>query len=156
MNLMQKIEADLIVAMKARDRVSLTTLRALKSDIKNLQISAGTRDQEPSDEQVIGVLSSAAKRHRDSIEQFRAGDRQDLVDIETRELELIQKYLPEQMSAEEIRTKVNETVERLGISGAAQVGALMKELMPELKGKADGKLINQIAREVLAQGNSNS
>lgn len=156
MSLMKRIETDLVVAMKARDSQVLTTLRSLKSEIKNLQISAGTRDQEPSDEQVTGILSSAAKRRRDSIEQFRAGGRQDLVDIEIRELELIQKYLPRQMSAEEIQQKVGEAVERLGISGPGAVGALMKELMPELAGKADGKLINQIAREVLARGNSNS
>ncbi len=156
MNLMKRIEEDLIAAMKARDSQSLTTLRSLKSDIKNLQISSGTRDQEPSDEQVIGVLSSAAKRRKDSLEQFGAAGRQDLADIEIRELELIKKYLPEQMSAEDIRQKVCDVVERLGISGQAQIGALMKELMPEFKGKADGKLISQIAREVLAQGNSNS
>ncbi|MFQ5606498.1 MAG: GatB/YqeY domain-containing protein, partial [Candidatus Zixiibacteriota bacterium] len=98
----------------------------------------------------------AAKRRRDSIEQFSAGGRQYLVDVEARELNLIQKYLPEQMSEDEIRAKVAETVSALGLKEPSQAGSLMRELMPALKGKADGKLINRIARDILARENSNA
>lgn len=155
MSLMKQIEADIITAMKARESATLTLLRGLKAELKNFQISGGTRDEEMKEQDVIAVLSSAAKRRRDSIEQYQAGGRQDLVDIETRELEFIQKYLPAQMSEDEIRKIIVEAVANLGLSSPAEIGALMKEIMPKFKGKADGKLVNQIARELLAQANSN-
>ncbi len=156
MSLMKRVEDDLVVAMKARDSFTLTVLRGLKSDMKNLQIASGTRDQELSDQDAIKALSSAAKRRRDSIEQFSAGDRQDLADKETKELEIIQRFLPEQMSEEKVREIVSATIAELGIGSMKEVGKLMQALMPQLKGKADGKVINTIAREILSGANPNS
>lgn len=156
MSLAKRLETDLITAMKARDSKTLTTLRGLKAEMKNFQISAGTRDEELTDAQVIQIFSSAAKRRKDSIEQYSNAGRTDLADIEKTELALIEQYLPEQMSAEDVLKIVSETVAELGLNSPSQVGQLMKALMPKLKGKADGKLINTTAREVLAQQNSNS
>ncbi|MBN4056949.1 GatB/YqeY domain-containing protein [bacterium AH-315-J21] len=156
MTLMKKLDADLIVAMKARDSFTLTVLRGLKAEMKNLQIAGGTRDKELTDEQVITTLSSAAKRRRDSIEQFTAGDRKDLADKESAELEIIQRYLPEQMSEEKVREIVAATISELEIGSMKEVGKLMQSLMPKLKGKADGKVISAIAKEILTSQNSNS
>lgn len=154
-SLIETFEANLITAIKAKDRFTSTVLRGLKADIKNIQIKTGDRDKAASDELVISTLSSAAKRRRDSIEQYTAGGRDDLAETERRELELISAYLPRQMSAEEIREVVGAEIAKLGLDSPSQVGALMKVIMPLLKGKADGKLINQVAREILATEDSN-
>ncbi len=156
MSLIKRIDEDLVVAMKARDSFTLTVLRGLKAEMKNLQIAGGTRGEELSDEKVIGALSSAAKRRRDSIEQFTAGGRKDLADKETAELEIIKRYLPEQMSEAKVREIVSATISELEIGSMKEVGKLMQSLMPKLKGKADGKVINNIAREILSGQNSNS
>lgn len=155
MSLAKQLETDLVSAMKARDSQTTTTLRGLKADLKNFQIAAGTRDEEMSDEQVVQVFSSAAKRRKDSIEQYINAGRTDLADVEKAELAIIERYLPEQMSEEDVRKIVGDTIAELGLNSPSQVGQLMKALMPKLKGKADGKLINTAAREILAQQNSN-
>lgn len=155
MSLAKQLDIDIVTAMKARDSKTTTTLRGLKADLKNFQISAGSRDKEMGDEQVIQVLSSAAKRRKDSIEQYSNAGRADLADIEKAELAIIEKYLPELMSAEDVSKVVSETVAELGLDSMQQIGKLMQALMPKLKGKADGKMINSLAREILAQQNSN-
>ena len=156
MSLMKKIDEDLIRAMKARDTFTTTVLRGLKSDIKNAQIAGGTRGEEISDEKIIEILSSAAKRRRDSIEQFTAGNRKDLADKETAELEIIQRYLPEQLSEEKVREIVSATIDEEGVESLKELGKLMKALMPKLKGKADGKLVSSLAKEMLSNRNSSS
>ncbi len=156
MSLMNTIDKDLISAMKARDTFTTTVLRGLKSDIKNSQIAGGTRGEEISDEKVIEILSSAAKRRKDSIEQFTAGNRKDLADKETAELEIIQRYLPEQLSEDKVREIVTATIDQEGVGSLKELGKLMKALMPKLKGKADGKLISSLAKEILSARNSNS
>jgi len=156
MSLMNTIDKDLISAMKARDTFTTTVLRGLKTDIKNSQIAGGTRGEEISDEKVIEILSSAAKRRKDSIEQFTAGNRKDLADKETAELEIIQRYLPEQLSEDKVREIVTATIDQEGVGSLKELGKLMKALMPKLKGKADGKLISSLAKEILSARNSNS
>ena len=156
MSLMKRIDEDLISAMKARDTFTTTVLRGLKSDIKNAQIAGGTRGEEISDEKIIEILSSAAKRRRDSIEQFTAGNRKDLADKETVELEIIQRYLPKQLSEDEVREIVTATIDEEGVESLKELGKLMKALMPKLKGKADGKLISSLVKEILSNRNSSS
>lgn len=155
MALVKQLDADLVTAMKARDQKTTTTLRSIKADVKNILIAEKRHGEEPTDDDVTRALISAAKRRKDSLEQYQAAGRTDLADIEAAELEIIQKYLPQQMSEAEVREVVAAEIERLGIDSMQKVGALMKELMPRLKGKADGKLINAAAREILAQQNSN-
>ena len=150
--LAQRIDDDLIVAIKARDKLTTTVLRGVKSELKNAQIAKGTRDQEIKDEDVITVLSSAAKKRRESIEAFTTGGRDDLVAQEKSELEILQRYLPAQMSEDEIRVIIKSAIAEHGIDSPAKIGLLMKEIMPKFKGKADGKLVNKIARELLAAG----
>ena len=147
MSLLKQIEQDMIKALKAGDRDATNTLRGLKSDVKYYQIDK--RLQEVSDDDVLVVLGSAAKRRRDSIEQFHAGGREDLVAKETRELEIITGYMPQQMSEAEIEVVVGQTIAETEAKGPADLGRLMKELMPKVKGKADGKLVNQVAKRLL-------
>ena len=148
MSLLQQIDQDLVKALKSGDRLAADTLRGLKSDIKYFQLEK--RLDEVSDEDITGVISSSAKRRRDSIEQFKAGGRQDLVDKETRELEIVQKYLPEQLSEADIEQIVKEAVEETGAQSPADMGKVMKVVMPKFKGRADGKLVQKIVTRTLS------
>ncbi len=149
MSLLAKIDSDLITALKAGEKDKVTLLRGLKSDIKYRKID---KRDELSDDDIISVLTSAAKRRKDSIEQFTAGNRADLVDKEARELKIIELYLPEQMPEKEIRDLVRAAIAETGVDSPAKLGLVMKHLMPSVKGKADGKLVNQIVREMLTEG----
>ncbi len=148
MSLLKRIDEDLIKALKSRESDKVTLFRGLKSDIKYKQIDKG---KELTDEEIGEVLTGAAKRRRDSIEQFQAGGRQDLVDKETAELEIIKVYLPEQLSEEKLREIISQAIEKTGADSPAKMGLIMKEVMPEVKGKADGKIVNKIAVEMLSK-----
>jgi len=149
MSLSKKIDENLIQALKAGDKAKATTLRGLKSDIKYKQIEKGG---ELTDDDIIGVLSTAAKRRKDSIEQFRSGNRLDLADKESAELEIISGYLPAQLSEEELRGIIKESIEATGADSPAKLGMVMKDLMPKVKGKADGKLVSRLVNELLSGG----
>ena len=147
MPLLKKIEQEIIEALKAGDKLRVIVLRGLKSDIKYRQISVGS---ELKDEQVLEVISSAAKKRRESIEQFRQGGRDDLADKESQELKIISTYLPEQLGEEELRAIIQAAIEESGADSTQKIGMLMKVLMPKIKGKADGKMVNRLATEMLA------
>ncbi len=148
MSLLKRIDEDLIKALKNHESDKVTMFRGLKSDIKYKQIDKG---EELTDEEVTAVLAFNAKKRRDSIEQFQAGGRQDLVDKETAELEVIKEYLPEQLSDEKLREIIARAIEKTGADSPAKMGLIMKEVMPEIKGKADGKIVNKIAAELLSK-----
>jgi len=148
MSLLKRIDEDLIKALKNRENDKVTLFRGLKSDIKYKQIEKG---KELTDDEVGAVLSSNAKKRRDSIEQFKTGGRQDLVDKETAELDIIKEYLPEQLSEDKIREIIARAIEKTGADSPARMGLIMKEVMPELKGKADGKIVNKLAAELLSK-----
>jgi len=147
MSLNKKIDGDLIKALKGGDKDKVTLLRGLKSDIKYKRIEKG---DDLTEEEIIAVLSTAAKQRRDSIEQFRNGDRMDLADKESAELEVIKSYLPEQLSEEKLFELVRESIEATQADSPAKLGLVMKDLMPKVKGKADGKLINQLVSRMLS------
>ena len=148
MSLLQSIDKHLTEALKAGDKLKVTVLRGLKSDITYRRIDKGDA---LTDEEIVAVLASAAKKRRESIEQFAAGGRQDLVDKERTELEIISAYLPAQMSEEELRGLIAAAIEEAGAASPAQLGLVMKVLMPRVRGKADGKLVNKLAAEMLAK-----
>ncbi len=148
MSLLKQIDQDLVKALKSGDRLAADTLRGLKSDIKYFQLDK--RLDEVSDDDIVGVISSSAKRRRDSIEQFAAGGRQDLVDKETRELEIVQEYLPQQLSEDDVEKIVKEAVEETGAQSLADMGKIMKIVMPKVKGRADGKLVQKIVTRTLS------
>lgn len=151
MSLLNRIDEDLIKALKGGDRLKATVLRGLKSDFKYKQIDKGA---ELSEDDLIAVLSSAAKKHKDSIEQFAAGNRGDLVEKETTELAIIVGYLPDQLPEEQLRELIIDAIKESGADSPAKAGLVMKALMPKVKGKADGKLVSKLVSEFLSGGKS--
>ena len=151
MGLADTIQSDLKDAMKARDKVRTGTLRIVLAGIKNLRAEPGHGD-DVSDPEVIDIMSREAKKRRESIVTYTDAGREELAATEQSELDVLTDYLPQQMGEEEIRAVVSETIEQVGASGPADLGKVMGALMPKVKGKADGKLVNTIVRELLDDG----
>lgn len=147
MSIFERINSDLVSAMKARDKDLTVTLRGLKSAIKYREIDKGS---DVTDDDVIAVVSSTAKKHRDSIEQFDKAGRDDLVQEEKAQLEVALGYLPKQLEAEEIEKEVDEIIADVGASGPSDIGKVMKGIMPKLRGRADGKLVKEIVSRRLS------
>ena len=147
MSLLANIDKDTAEALKAGEKEKVTVLRGLKSDIKYRQIE---KKDTLTDEEVTEVVSSFAKKCRDSIEEFKKGNREDLVKKTEFELEVIAKYLPEQLSEEKIREIIKAAIKESGADSPQKMGLVMKIVMPQIKGKADGKLVSKIALELLA------
>ena len=148
MALFEKIDHDMIEALKAGEKDRLTVLRGLKSDLKYRRIDKG---DDLTDEDVNSVLASAAKQRRDSIEQFAKGGRSDLVQREKFQLEVITSYLPKQLDENELRKIVARAIAEVSAESPQQIGAVMKVVMPQVKGVADGKMVNKLAMEILAK-----
>lgn len=148
MGLKERITQDLKDAMKSKDQVRVRTLRMILTTIRNIEVE---KMKEATDEDVIDALQKEAKKRREAIEQYEKAGRNDLADEERKELSVIEKYLPEQMSEEEIKGLAKEIIEQLGASTVKDLGKIMKEIMPKVKGRADGKLVNRIVRELLQQ-----
>ena len=149
MALKEKISEDLKAAMKSGDKTRLETLRTMRAALMEKEIEKRGSGKPVSPEDEIGVLTSAAKRRKESIELFQKGGRQDLVDQESRELAIIQEYLPKQMSEAEVRKVIQEIIAQTGASSAADFGKVMPGVMKILKGKADGKLIQDLVKQSL-------
>jgi hypothetical protein len=147
MGLEDQIRNDMNGALKSGQKEKLSTLRTALSQIKDERIN---KRKDLTEEDVIGVLMRAVKSRKDSIELYRKGGRQDLVDKETAEVELIQSYLPEQMPEDEVKKIIAEIVQSSGASDIKDIGKVMGPAMARLKGKADGKLVQQIARSLLS------
>ncbi|HTJ27621.1 MAG TPA: GatB/YqeY domain-containing protein [Candidatus Limnocylindria bacterium] len=147
MSIKDQITADLKEAMKARDQVRLDTLRSVVSAFNYRRIEAGS---DLSEDDQLAVVQRLVKQRNDSIAEFEKAGRAELAEKETRERDILQKYLPAQKSAEEIREVVRAALSGLPADGRNQ-GALMKVVMPQLKGVADGNLVRQIAGEELAR-----
>ena len=147
MTLKERIGADLKAAMKARDQVRIDTLRSALSAFSYRKIESG-RELEESEQ--VDVVRKLVKQRSDSIEQFRKGNRQDLVDKESRERELLSALLPPEKSADDLRPIVREALNALP-EGQRNQGAAMKVLMPRLRGEADGGVIRAIVLEELAK-----
>lgn len=143
MSLISDINLELISAMKAREEAKVSTLRMLLSAAKNRQIELG---HELTDEEVQEVIGKSAKQRRESIDAYRKGGREDLVKNEEAELAYLGKYLPEQMSEEEVEKVVVAAIETLGEVGNADMGKVIGEAMKTLKGKTDGAVVSRIVR----------
>ena len=155
MSIKERITEDLKQAMKERERERLDVLRMLRARILEREVelrSREGRDYSLSDEEAMQVISAYAKQRRQSIESYREAGRDDLADKEERELKLVEVYLPEQLSDEEIESIVEEAVSKTGASSPADLGSVMKEVMPKVQGRADGKRVSQIVRDRLASG----
>lgn len=148
MFLKDQINSDLKSAMKARDQLRVGTLRLLLTAIHNREIEKRTKagDEKLSDDEVREVLSREAKKRREAIDVYTKGGRQDLAEKENQESEIIQQYLPKQLSREETEKIVEQILSR---TSAKEFGLAMKEIMKELKGKADAALVSEIVKSRL-------
>lgn len=145
----QKLQEELKKSMLARDELKTSVLRLLLSAINYYEIQKGGAGYEATQEDVLTVIQNQAKQRRDSIEEFKKANRQELVDKETKELEILNTYLPAQMGEEEITKLVKEAISQTGATTMADIGKVMGALMPKVKGKADGNLVSKIVREKL-------
>jgi uncharacterized protein YqeY len=147
MTLQDKVSGDLRQAQKSGDKARMTVLRLIKAGVKNAEIAQGT----PIDDAgVIDVITREVKQHRESISEFTKGNRQDLIAKEEAELATLLEYLPKQMSREEVMAVVRQVIEQVGATGPGDKGKVMSQLMPQLKGRADGREANDIVTELLA------
>ncbi len=147
MSLKDQLNDDLKSAMKGGEKLRTETLRSLKSALKYAEIQAG---YELDDAGVLTVIGQQAKQRRDSIVEFEKGHRADLIEKEAAELAILEKYLPAQLSEAEIEAKAKAVIAELGVTDAKGIGQVMKHLVAELKGQADGKIINQVVRRLLS------
>ena len=146
MSLLEQLTNDMKEAMKAKDKVTLGVVRMVKSSVSNEQIKLGhdlTADEE------LAVLSREMKQRVEELESYKDADREDLAEEIQGQIDVLKRYRPEQMSEEEVVAVVNETIAEVGASSNADLGKVMGALMPKVKGKADGKLVNQTVQSLL-------
>ena len=148
MTLVEKINNDLHDAMRARDELHKLVLRGLLSSINYAEIA---KQKKPDDSDVIEVISREIKQRRESIEAYTQGNRPDLADKEKAEMEILQQYMPAQMSHDKIVTLVQQVLQEVGAKGPADKGKVMQKLMPQVKGKADGGEVNRIVTELMSK-----
>ncbi|MBU4142437.1 GatB/YqeY domain-containing protein [Patescibacteria group bacterium] len=163
--LKEKINQDFKDAFKAKEELKVSVLRLLSSSLKNKEVEKRTKlvksgaqdeaalvkESQLLDEEVLAVIGTEVKRRKDSIEQYKTGGRPELAAQEEAELAILAVYLPEQMGEETVRKIVAESIKESGAAGAQDLGKVMKVLMPHVKGKADGNLVNRIVREELGR-----
>ncbi len=152
MSMRKRLDDDLKKALKEREQLRLSCLRMLKAKVMEKEVALRAKrgvDYRLSDDELVEVASAYAKQRRDSIESYRKGSREDLAAKEEAELAIVEEYLPRQLSREEIAEVVKRAIEESGAQSPKDMGAVMKLAMAELKGAADGKLVNRIVSEML-------
>ncbi len=147
MEIIKQLEKDLVEAMKAKRETELSVLRMLKTALKNKAIEL---KKDLTADEALAVLKSEAKKRRDSIEAFKDGGREDLAEKETSELVILEKYLPEQMSEDQVREEAKKIIDELTEEQKNNFGAVMGQVMAKLKGKADGGLVGKIVKELVS------
>jgi uncharacterized protein YqeY len=146
MGLREKIDDDVKEALKSGAKDKVSTLRMLNAALKNKQID---KRRPLTDEEVVETVRSLIKQRKDSIEQFAKGGRQDLVDKESAEVAVLEGYLPQQLSREEVESLVRDAIAKTGAQGAKDMGKVMKALIPAIGGRADGKLVSELVKHAL-------
>lgn len=147
MSLLSRLNDDIKTAMKSKDKDVLSVLRMMKASIQNEEIKSGT-SLTPDDE--LTVLSREMKQRKDSLEEFSKADRMDLVEKIEREILIVSKYMPEQLSDNELKSLIQEAVNATGASSMKDFGKVMGAIMPKTKGKADGQKVNAFVKEQLS------
>ncbi|MBU4175277.1 MAG: GatB/YqeY domain-containing protein [Actinobacteria bacterium] len=148
MNTKERLRLDMKESLKAGEKLRLSTIRIMLSEIGNAEIA---KRDELSEEEMVTVVTREAKRRKEAIEEYGKAGRQDLVDKESFEYSVIESYLPRQLEETEIRRMIEEAVEETGASSPGDLGKVMSAVMPRLKGKADGRTVNLMAREILGE-----
>jgi len=145
-SLAERLDADLKEALKSGDKIRVDTIRMLKSELRNREIEKrGALD--PDEE--IRLLNSAVKKHKEAMELYEKGGRLDLYEKEKKELEIISQYLPEPLTREEVEKRIDEIIARTGAKSLKEIGVVMKEAMAEMKGRVDGRMVQEIVRSKL-------
>ncbi len=150
----EQINKDYIQAMKNRDKVKSSTLNFLRAQMKNAFLELRVQDSDLNslkDEDVIAIIKKQVKQRQDSISQFEQGGRQDLVDKESEELELLKKYLPEEISEAELETIVASVIGEVDAKSMKDMGTVMKSMAQKVQGRADNKLISELVKRALSQ-----
>lgn len=147
MALEERVNEELKKAIKVGDKIRMNTLRSLRASIIEFHKSGLNREMDPEDE--LKILQSAVKKRKDAIELYRKGNRMDMVETELQELKIIEEFLPAQMTESEIQSKLQEIISQVGATSLKDLGKVMSNAMKELKGKADGSLIQSIAKKIL-------
>ncbi|MFT8317550.1 MAG: GatB/YqeY domain-containing protein [Sporolactobacillus sp.] len=147
MSLIDRLNTDMKEAMKAREKARLSVIRMLKASLHNESIKIGNP---LSDDEALAVLTRELKQRKDSLQEFENAGRQDLVDEVSVEIAIVQSYMPEQLSEDELQSIVDETISEVGAASKADIGKVMKAIMPKVKGRADGGLINRLVRSKLS------
>jgi len=142
MGLQKRIDEDLIAAMRAKDSARLGVLRMLKAALKNAAIDKAPAEGELEDSEAIAVVRKQVKQRQDSIESFEKGGRNELAEKERAEIAVLNSYLPQAMSGEELKRMVVETIAETGATSRAQMGVVMKALQQKVAGRADGKTLS--------------
>ncbi len=149
MTLRQKLDEDLKAALRAKEDLRLQVIRGVKSAVRYRELE-GEKAVVLDEAGILQVIGSEIKKRRDSVEQYRAGRREDLAAKEEAEIAILQGYLPAQLSPEELARKVDEAIGKVGAKGPKDMGAVMKALMPEVQGRADGKAVSELVKQKLA------
>ncbi len=163
--LKEKIEEDFQKALKEKNEEEVSVLRVLKAEIvnkekekrqqkskENPELALGELEKESqlTDEELVSLIASEVKKRKEAVLEFEKGKREDLVEKEKKEIEILKRYLPEQLSEEEIKKLVKETIQRLSAKSLKDMGRVMGEIMPKIKGRAEGEIVSKIVREELS------
>lgn len=147
MSLLELLNSDMKQALKDKDKTKLSVIRMVKSAIQNEQIKNG---KELTDDQILTVLNRELKQRRDSLQEFKKAGREDLVSGIEAELKVLSAYMPEQLSETELREIIQQVIAELGASSKKEMGQVMGTVMPKVKGRADGTLVNKLVQEYLS------
>lgn len=148
MTLKEQIYADLIASMKAKDEIKTSTLRMLKAAIMKFEV-AGDKKIAATDENVLQVINREVKQRKDSIDAYKQGGRGDLAAQEEAEMKILQSYLPAQMNEDEVKAVINQVISQTGMTAKGDFGKVMGAVMAQVKGKADGQMVNRLVGEML-------
>ena len=144
----EKLENEYKTALKAGDAVKVSTLRMLKAEINNVKLTQSKTEMKEGE--IIKIVQRQIKQHKDSIEQFEKGNRPELVEKEKKELAILSKYMPEQLSEEELKKIITDTIKELEATSKKDMGKVIKTVMEKAKGKAEGKTVSQFVSGMLA------
>lgn len=147
MSLKDQLQKDLAEAMKAKDENTVTAIRMLKTSIMKFETAGPAK--KATDEEILQLINKEIKQRKDSIEQYEKGNRPELAAKEKAEMAFLEKYLPPQMSEDEIKTIIKEGIAQTGASSKTDMGRVMGAIMPKVKGKADGGLVNKLVQAML-------
>lgn len=147
MSLLEQLNQDMKLAMKNKDKEKLTVIRMVKASLQNESIKLGTNDL--SEDEALTVLSKELKQRKDSLQEFKSAERVDLVKKLENEINILQEYMPEQLSESELEAVVQTTIQEVNATSKKDMGKVMSAIMPKLKGQADGSQINKLVQKHL-------